>query len=70
MRFIFIFGLLGCDLFLIGNFGACIFLGLDLYLWKISFYGNQLQYYWLSNNADYSVNLIGGPWYIQYIYAQ
>lgn len=69
-RIIFILVMLGCDILLIGHFAACIFVGLDLLLWKLQYYGNNLQYYWLSNNSMYSLNLLQGPWIDQYIYAQ
>jgi hypothetical protein len=61
------------DVLMIGNYGACLFVGIDLLLVKLQYYGNVLEnpaYYWLSNNSSYSIDLIGGPWYIQYIYAQ
>lgn len=70
LRIFFILVMLGCDVLLIGHFGACIFVGLDLLLWKISYYGNNPQYYWLSNNSMYPIDLIGGSWVLQYIYAQ
>lgn len=55
---------------LLGNFGACIFLGIDLLLWRIQFFGNNPQYYWLSNDSSYSVDLMNGPAIAQYVYAQ
>lgn len=62
--------MLGCDIMLIGSFGASIFVGLDLLLWYLQYYGNNPAYYWLSNDSSYSVDLIGGPWVQQYIFAQ
>ncbi len=58
------------DVLMIGNYGSCLFVGLDLLLYRLQYYGSDLSYYWLSNNSMYSPSLIGGPWYIQYIYAQ
>jgi hypothetical protein len=58
------------DVLLVGHYGACIFAGIDLALWNTQYYGSNPAYYWLSNNTSYSVNLINGPWYYQYIYAQ
>ena len=62
--------ILGCDVMLIGNYAACIFVGLDLLLWRLQYYGNNSQYYWLSNDSAYSEDLIGGPWILQYVFAQ
>lgn len=69
-RVVFILTMLGCDVMLLGNFGACIFLGLDLLLWRLQFFDNNPQYFWLSNNSSYSVDLMGGSWLAQYVYAQ
>lgn len=69
-RNFFIILMLGCDMMQLGNFGACMFLGLDLLLWRLQFFGNNPQYYWLSNDSSYSVDLIDGPWVAQYVYAQ
>lgn len=69
-RITFIIFMLMCDVLLIGNFGACIFLGLDLLLWRTQYYGNNPQYYWLSNDSAYSTNLIDGPYVLQYVFAQ
>lgn len=55
---------------MIGNFGACIFVGIDLLLWHIQYYGNNCAYYWLCNDSSYTENLIDGPWGLQYTYAQ
>lgn len=70
MRNFFILAMLGCDIMLIGSFGACIFVGLDLLLLYTNYYGNNPQYYWLSNDTSYPVNLVGGDWVTQYIFAQ
>jgi hypothetical protein len=70
LRIFFIIFMLICDFLLIGHFGACIFVGIDLILWRYQYYGNNPQYYWLSNNSMYSINLIDGFWLQQYIYAQ
>lgn len=69
-RTFFILFMLACDVMLIGHFGACIFVGLDLLLWRTQYYGNDPRYYWLSRNTMYSVDLIDGPWVLQYVYAQ
>lgn len=69
-RYTFTLIMLGCDVMMVSNFGACIFLGLDLLLWRLQYYGDNSQYYWLSNNSSYSVDLIGGPWIVQYVFAQ
>jgi hypothetical protein len=53
-----------------GHYGACIFAGTDLALWYSQYYGSNTAYYWLSNNTSYTINLMDGPWYFQYIYAQ
>ena len=58
------------DVLMIGHYGACIFAGMDIALWNEQYFGNNTAYYWLSNNSSYSVDLMGGIWYIQYIYAQ
>lgn len=63
--------MLAFDVLLIGHFGACIFVGIDLLLWRIQYYGNNPTYYWLSTNSMYEPNLIDdGRWILQYIYAQ
>lgn len=66
----FILTVLFLDVLMIGNYGACLFVGMDLLLQRISFYGDDPTYYWLSNNTAYPVNLIGGLWFVQYVYAQ
>lgn len=60
------------DVLMIGNYGACIFIGMDLYLYHESFYGTgeNSPYYWLTTNTAYPISLIYGPWYYQYIYGQ
>ena len=58
------------DALMFGNFGACIFIWMDVYLYNESYYGTNTLYYWLTNNADYSNSLINGPWYYQYVYGQ
>lgn len=70
VRIFFILTMLGLDVLLIGHFGACIFVGIDLLLWRTQYYGNDPQYYWLSNNSMYTIDLITGPWVLQYVYAQ
>jgi len=62
--------MLGIDVMMIAHFGACIFVGVDLLLWRLQYYGNDPQYYWLSNNSMYPLNLMDGDWVTQYIYAQ
>ena len=62
VRIFFILTMLGLDVLLIGHFGACIFVGIDLLLWRTQYYGNDPQYYWLSNNSMYTIDLIAGPW--------
>lgn len=58
------------DVLMMGNYGACIFIGMDLLLYNNSFYGTSQAYYWLTNNTSYPLSLISGPWYYQYIYGQ
>lgn len=58
------------DVLMIGNYGACIFIGMDLILYNNQYYGSNQAYYWLSNNTSYPLNLLTGPWYYQYIYGQ
>lgn len=71
LRIVFTLGMLGCDVMLLGHFGACVFLGIDLLLWRLQYFGNNQQYYWLSNNSMYSsIDLMGGPQIVQYVYAQ
>ena len=69
LRIVFILVFLVCDYFIFDNFCACIFLGLDLLLWRLQFFGNNPQYYWLSNNTSYGVDIMDGPWLVRYIYA-
>lgn len=40
LRIFFILTMLGLDVLLIGHFGACIFVGIDLLLWRLQYYGN------------------------------
>ena len=58
------------DVLMIGNYGACLFVGMDILLYNAQYYGSNTAYYWLSNNTSYPISLINGPWYYQYIYAQ
>lgn len=60
------------DVLMIGNYGACIFIGMDLLLYEKSYYGTgeNSPYYWLTTNTAYPFSLIYGPWYYQYIYGQ
>ena len=60
------------DALMLSNYVGCIFLGMDLYLYNQSYYGQGTSspYYWLTNNVDYSVGLIDGPWWDAYIWAQ
>jgi hypothetical protein len=58
------------DVLMIGNYGACIFIGLDILLYNHQFYGSNDAYYWLTNNPSYPFSLISGPWYYEYIYGQ
>jgi hypothetical protein len=69
-RVVFMLVVLFSDVLMIGNYGACIFIGIDLLLYNISFYGTSSAYYWLANNTSYPISLITGPWYYQYIYGQ
>ncbi len=41
------------DVLMIGNYGACIFVGMDMLLYRIQYYGLNSAYYWLSNNTSY-----------------
>lgn len=70
LRDTFSISLLTIDALIIAHFVACIFIGIDLLLYANQYYQNNSSLYWLSNNADYTVDLFGGPWYIQYIYGQ
>lgn len=58
------------DALMFGHFGACIFIWMDIELNNVQYYGTNTLYYWLSNNQDYTNNLMAGPWYDQYIYGQ
>lgn len=58
------------DILLLGHYAACIFVSIDINLWNTQYYGNNTNLYWLSNNSSYSVDLMGGIWWVQYIYAQ
>lgn len=69
-RVIFMVVSLFSDVLMMGNYGACIFIGIDLLLYNSNYYGSNSAYYWLSNNTSYPINLIAGPWYYQYIYGQ
>lgn len=57
---------------MIANYGACIFIGMDVLLYDISYYGTgeDNPWYWLTNNSSYPYSLIYGPWYYEYIYGQ
>lgn len=70
IRIIFTLLILFSDVLMIGNYGACIFIGIDLILSNSQYYGSNTAYYWLSNNTNYPINLVTGPWYYQYIYGQ
>jgi hypothetical protein len=69
-RVIFMLLVLFSDVLMIGNYGACVFIGMDVLLYNANFYGSNQAYYWLTNNTSYPYSLIAGPWYYQYIYAQ
>ncbi len=69
-RIVFTLGTLFIDVLMQGHYGACIFSRMDLSLWAEQYYGNNIAYYWLSNNNNYAVNLMNAPWYNQYVYAQ
>lgn len=69
-RVLFTLGTLFLDVLLQGHYGACIFAKIDLSLWSEQYYGNSVAYYWLSNNNNYSPDLMSAPWYDQYVYAQ
>ena len=58
------------DVLLLGHFGACLYIGMDIAMWNSQYYGSNTNYYWLSNNNNYAVNLMNGDWYDQYVYAQ
>jgi hypothetical protein len=57
---------------MISNYAACLFLAMDLKLYNESYYGQGTSspYYWLTNNVDYSLSLIDGPWWVAYIWSQ
>lgn len=70
VRFFFQITVLFIDVLIVGHYGACIFVAVDLALYNAQYYGSNTAYYWLTNNTNYSVNMIGGLWIYQYIYAQ
>ena len=57
---------------MISNYGACGFLAMDMKLYNVSYYGQGTSspYYWLTNNVDYPISLIDGPYWNAYIWAQ
>ncbi len=67
-RIVFMLVVLFSDVLMMGNYGACIFIGIDILLYNASYYGSNTAYYWLTNNTSYPLSLINGPWYFQYIY--
>lgn len=71
-RVVFTLGMLGCDVMLLGNFGACVFLGVDLLLWKLQYFESNPLYFWLSNNSMTSIDYLtpGVNRTAQYVYAQ
>ena len=69
-RIVFMLVVLFSDVLMIGNYGACVFIGIDVILYNASYYGSYSAYYWLTNNTSYPLSLITGPWYYQYIYGQ
>jgi hypothetical protein len=69
-RIIFILVVLFSDVLMIGNYGACVFIGMDVLLYNANYYGSNSAYYWLTDNTSYPLSLITGPWYYQYIYGQ
>ena len=50
MRISFMLVILFIDIFMIGHYGACFFVGIDLLLWNEQYFGSNKAYYWLSNN--------------------
>jgi hypothetical protein len=72
LRAVFLLFFLFVDALMLGNYGACLFIWLDVYLYSISYYGTGTSspYYWLTNNVDYGNSLINGPWYDMYVYGQ
>ncbi len=72
IRAAFMLSILFIDVLMVGNYGACIFIGMDLFLYSESYYGTgeNSPYYWLTTNTAYPYSLIAGPWYYQYIYGQ
>jgi len=70
LRAAFMLFILFIDVLMIGNYGACIFIGMDILLYNQNYYGDNSAYYWLTNNTSYPNSLITGPWYYQYIYGQ
>lgn len=70
LRIFFMLVILFIDVLMIGNYGACLFVGMDILLYNAQYYGSNTAYYWLTNNTSYPLSLINGPWYYQYIYAQ
>ncbi len=69
-RIIFTLVVLFSDVLMMGNYGACIFIAMDLLLYNAQYYGSNTAYYWMTNNTSYPISIITGPWYFQYIYAQ
>ena len=72
LRAAFMIVILLLDVLMIGNYGACMFIGIDLVLFRNGVFGTSdtSPYYWLIDNTVYNANLIDGPWYFQYIYGQ
>lgn len=68
LRIVFMLFVLFADILMVGNYGACVFVGIDIVLYNKQYYGNNDAYYWLTNNSSFPFNLINGPWYYQYIY--
>ena len=64
--------LLFADALIFGNYGACLFIFMDIQLYDASFYGTGTSspYYWLTDNTSYPNPLIQGPWLSALVYAQ
>lgn len=65
----FIITMLSCDGMLLANYAGLIFMGGDILLWKLQYFGNNSRYYWLSNNSFYANDLLPGAYIPQYVYA-
>ena len=54
LRAFFLALMLFADVLLVGNYGACLFIGIDLLLYRLQYYGAEGSFYWLTDNTLYS----------------